>query len=322
MLFRSLVSMVLLFYLFTIIEWNRLIDLLSGIKQGLLLLAPILLLIGFLFSATRWHYLLASLKIRQKIKELYIYYLMGVFYSIFLPGIIGGDIIRIGFCARETKSSIGIITTSVFVERVCGVIALFVMGSLVIFSLPSEFLADLGYSIVKALPAVTALCLILMVTVFIIGRKFHESWLIEEKRSGWVKKLLQILNLVICLPYTTVLSLFVFSALFQAADILASFAIAKALNIAVPLNLFFVIIPIVYICTLLPVSIGGLGVREGILVYLLAKMGVLSSDAVALSFLIYFNRVAIGSIGGLAQIFWRRKEMDNLSTAVKKTVSS
>ena len=77
--------------------------------------------------------------------------------------------------------------------------------------------------------------------------------------------------------------------------------------------------PIVYISTILPVSLGGLGVREGTLVYLLAKVGVLSSDAVALSFLIHFNRVAVGSIGGITQMFWKRKKLENSSTAVKKS---
>lgn len=308
-LFRGFVSVGLLFYLFTMIDWNRFVVLFGQIEKRSLLLAPILLMLGLLFAAIRWHHLLASLRIHQKIRKLYTYYLMGSFYSIFLPGVIGGDIVRIGVCARETKSSAGVITTSVFVERVCGVIILFVMGSLVVFTLPLEFRSALGEPMVKALPAVTTLCLLSLVAAFVIGRRFRDRWFDKEKRSGLVKQLVHILDLVIQLPYSTFLVLIFFSALLQSADILASFAIAKALNISVSLSFFFVIMPIVYISTILPVSLGGLGVREGILVYLLANVGVLASDAVALSFLIYFNRVVIGSIGGIAQMFWKGRNL-------------
>ena len=295
------------------IDWKRLIDLTSEVEKLPLFLAPAILMIGFLFSSFRWQNLLDSLKVRQKIKALYKYYLIGLFYSIFLPGVIGGDIIRIGICAKETKSSIGLITTSALIERICGVITLFVIGSLLIFTLPSNVLLALGKPMTKAFPIFTCLLLFLLVVVYAIFRKFHFKWLFENNKNGLRKKLIQIMNLVIRLPYSTLLHLFIFSALFQASDIIASFAIAKALNISVSLTLFFAIMPIVYISTILPVSLGGLGVREGTFVYFLAKVGVLSSDAVALSFLIYFNRIVIGSIGGILQIFRPKNNIDNAS---------
>lgn len=292
----------------------------AQIEKGSLLLASILIMLGLLFAAIRWHHLLVSLRIHQKIRRLYAYYLIGLFYNIFLPGVIGGDIVRIGICAKETKGSVGVITTSVLIERVCGVIILFIMGSLVVFTLPLEFISALGEPMVKALPAVTTLCLLLLGAAFVIGRRLRDKWFDEKKRSGLMKQLVHILDLVIQLPYPTFFILIFFSALFQTADILASFAIAKALKISVPLSFFFGIMPIVYISTILPVSLGGLGVREGILVYLLANVGVLASDAVALSFLIYINRVVIGSIGGIIQMFWKRKKKDNPPLSFKKTV--
>lgn len=302
------------------IEWDRLVVLVSEIEKGVLLLAPILLMIGLLFAAIRWDHLLAKLKVRPKIKDLYVYYLVGVFYSIFLPGVMGGDVVRIGICAKESNSSVGMITTSVFIERLCGVIVLFVMGSMVILWLPSELLSALGDPVTKTLPAVTALSVVLVVAAFVIIRRFQDKYLERQKRNGIIKKLVEMLHPVIRLPPSAFLAVIVFSGLFQAAEILASFAIAKALNIAVPLHLFFVVMPIVCISTMLPVSLGGLGVREGTLVYLLAKVGVAASDAVALSFLIYFNRVTIGAIGGITQVFWKAREVQKPSVPVKKSV--
>jgi len=299
---RGLVSLLLLLYLISIIEWHRLASILSEIEIGFLFIAPVLLLVGLFFSAIRWKHLLASLKIHQTIKNLYVYYLMGNFYSIFLPGVIGGDIIRVGFCASETKSSISVITTSVIVERLCGILVLFIIAAAVVFLLPSEILSSLGGTFIIIIVAGTCIGLIILIAIPLVFRELLGNYLEKEKTNKLMNRFSQILNMVTRLPFFTLISLFVFSALFQAADIFSSFIIARALNIDVPLLLFFTIMPIVYICTILPISLGGLGVREGAFVYLLTKVGVLSSDAVTLSILIYFNRIIIGCIGGIIQI--------------------
>ncbi len=196
-------------------------------------------------------------------------------------------------------------------------IILCVMGSIVISGLPLDLASALGKPAVHGLPIFTGLSLTLVVGLIVISRRFQDKCFGETKNSTLVKKIVQVLNLVIRLPYSTYVSLVVFSALFQATHILASFIIAKALNISVPLILFFPIMPIVYILTLLPVSLGGLGVREGILVYLLGNVGVSPSDAVALSLLIYFNRVIIGAVGGITHMFWESRSFLNSFRALK-----
>ena len=132
-------------------------------------------------------------------------------------------------------------------------IIVFIMGSLAIFILPLNLLSALGEPVIKTLPTFTGLGLVFLALIYMISRKFYEKSLVGEE-NGLVQKFIRILNLIIKLPYPTLLILIVFSALFQSADIVASFTIAKALNINVPLTLFFSIIPIVYICTILPLS--------------------------------------------------------------------
>ena len=76
----------------------------------------------------------------------------------------------------------------------------------------------------------------------------------------------------------------------------------KAIGLSLPLRAFFAVVPMVYLATLLPISLGGLGVREGALVFLLARLGVPTSSAVTLSFLIYLNQVFLGMLGGSLQL--------------------
>jgi hypothetical protein len=301
------------------VEWGRLVGLLSEIKKGLFVIAPVLVMMGLLCAAIRWHHLLAGLEIRQRVRRLYGYYIIGLFFGIFLPTAIGGDVFRIGVCARETKSSIATITTSVLIERIFGMTTLLVIGSVVMSTLPLELISTLGKPAVHGLLIVTGLSVAFLIVPIVISRRCQEKWSGEEKNSGFVTKFKQVFNMVIRLPYYTFLSLVLFSLLFQAARIVACFALAKSLNISVPLSLFFVIMPLVYVLTLLPVSLGGLGVREGALVYFLGKLGVSPVDAVALSFLIYFNGLIIASFGGITYAFWKGSVAENLSTGITKT---
>ena len=100
----------------------------------------------------------------------------------------------------------------------------------------------------------------------------------------------------------TLVLVLILSAMFQAADIVVTFLLSQALGISVSLVVFFAVIPLVYVAICMPISLGGLGIREGMLVFLLSKFGVAASDAVMLSFLVYVNRVVIASLGGLVQL--------------------
>jgi len=55
----------------------------------------------------------------------------------------------------------------------------------------------------------------------------------------------------------------------------------------------------------LPISIGGLGVREGVLVELFGRVGIIESQAFALSLLGYAAGIAASLLGGIAFVLRR-----------------
>jgi glycosyltransferase 2 family protein len=65
------------------------------------------------------------------------------------------------------------------------------------------------------------------------------------------------------------------------------------------LPFFLMVMPFVYVVTLLPISLGGLGGREGTLAFFLVRVGVATSDAVMLGFVIYVSRIAVSLLGSL-----------------------
>ena len=57
--------------------------------------------------------------------------------------------------------------------------------------------------------------------------------------------------------------------------------------------------PLIWVIVTVPVSISGLGLREGAFAFFFTQVGVSSADAVAMSLLYYFYNVIVGGLGGI-----------------------
>ena len=62
------------------------------------------------------------------------------------------------------------------------------------------------------------------------------------------------------------------TALFQLADALAIFALAQGLDLPIPLAVCLLLNPFIYLSMVLPISLGGLGVREGVVIAFFALL--------------------------------------------------
>ena len=228
-------------------------------------------------------------------------YLFGNFYSIFLPGVIGGDAVRIFYCVKETQCGTAVASASVFVERVSGIIAvcgfMFTTSWLFAEHFPDELVTNLQIPVQLFSGA-----LFIGLIILLAGARLIRVWVSSDKWRNPVARFLHSgLMTIADLKWATLVKVLLLSAFFQTGDIVATFILSKAIGISLPLLIFFVVIPIVYVVTLLPVSMGGIGVREVTIVYLLSQLGVENSMSITLSFLTYFNRILIGGLGGIVQ---------------------
>jgi uncharacterized membrane protein YbhN (UPF0104 family) len=70
------------------------------------------------------------------------------------------------------------------------------------------------------------------------------------------------------------------------------------MGLAVPLSVWFYAVPLVSLAMVLPISISGVGVREGGLAFLLAPFGVTAEQGVALGLLWFLATIVGGLLGG------------------------
>ena len=78
-----------------------------------------------------------------------------------------------------------------------------------------------------------------------------------------------------------------------------NYLVARAIGVTISVWYFVLFVPIVSVVLMLPVSMSGLGVREGAYVYLFGQAGVSTAQALTMSLLIYALRVVAGLVGGL-----------------------
>ncbi|MCL2639448.1 MAG: flippase-like domain-containing protein [Phycisphaerales bacterium] len=98
-------------------------------KWYLLVAAWVILLFPFLVTAKRWQALLRPQGIHIPFWKSLQLTFVGQFYSIILPGITGGDLVKIVYAARLTGSKTKSIIT-VILDRVIGLVALMVIGGI------------------------------------------------------------------------------------------------------------------------------------------------------------------------------------------------
>lgn len=85
--------------------------------------------------------------------------------------------------------------------------------------------------------------------------------------------------------------------IYQGADIFIAFIYGRALGIELALKNYFFFFPLVYIATVLPISLNGLGVREITITGLMAVAGIAPSLSLSLALLIFLDRIVKGVLG-------------------------
>jgi uncharacterized membrane protein YbhN (UPF0104 family) len=89
---------------------------------------------------------------------------------------------------------------------------------------------------------------------------------------------------------------------FTATLILNQWFIARALGVSLALKYFFLFEPLIALATVLPISLNGLGVREGIYQLLFVPVGVSPMAAVAMSLTYQISRLIIAMLGGVVYV--------------------
>lgn len=293
------VTVLLYVAVFYKVDAGPLIDRLRGAHLGWVALGTAAYIVGQWSSAWRWWILLGPVDLVVPYLRMVAFYFIGMFFNIFLPTIVGGDAVKALLLARHTGEPARSIM-SVFMERNVGLFALFGIASIAVWFAPPVELVGLPIGLF-VLALVTAF---LAANVVIATPRAYRliDYLIVLTPLVRLRSRAQSLYEAI-VPYRTawrsMAAALALSFLFQAVVILVVFLNAKALAVDVPLAALAVFVPLISLAGMLPISVNGLGVREGLYLLLLGRVGVPADVAVSMALLYFVVTVTASLPGGV-----------------------
>jgi glycosyltransferase 2 family protein len=259
--------------------------------------AVVLVIVDRGLMAYRWIALLYTLDPVQRppLASILRVFFVSTFLGSFLPSV-GGDAVRAYSIARLHIRG-GDAVASVFMDRMLGVAALFLMA-LAGLTLAAQLARN--WVIVASLAVAGGVCAMTLLLVFGSRKAFAPPWVLlmlsrlpaAAQHAG--HRLLESIQRYAA--YHAVLAtVLACSVAVQAIRIFQAYYLGRSLQIETPLGTYFAVVPLILLVMLLPVTVSGLGTGQAAFVWFFGQFGVPAPAAFALSVLF----VGLGVVGNL-----------------------
>lgn len=277
---KLVISSGMLYYVLSKTGAEKVFQIIKTINPWAFIAAVFIYLISVYIAAVRWRLLLPR---KFRTKRLFSFALIGSFFNTFLPGIIGGDAVKTYYLYKEINSG-SMSLASVFMDRYIGFLSLMFIA-LCSFVFGFNYLS--GTFIEWLLPAIISGFIIASLTLFKL-RPAKKIKLLNDFYNYFDHHKNQ---------HSLIAKTFSLSIIIQTLNIFSMYAIALGLGQHAPLVYYFIFFPIITAVSILPISISGLGVREGAFVLLFGITGISSETATAMSFA-WFISIAFCGLAG------------------------
>jgi uncharacterized membrane protein YbhN (UPF0104 family) len=259
---------------------------------GWLLLTFLIFNASLVVRAFRWHLLLRGLGASVRFTRLVGLYFAGNFFNTFLPTSFGGDVVRAWEATADVSPAVS--AGTVIVDRLTGLMALFMMALVALPFRPPDFPDDiLLVTVLLAVVGLSAGVLLLEGSLF---RRIGRRWAVfSPEGDGIVGRVLRTVN---ACGWRSVGMALLVSVAFNFMLAGWWWTAARSLGLEIPYTYLLLVIPILSVVLLIP-SIGGLGPSEVVAPAVFAGAGVTPADAYTLSLLVFLVQRLSGLLGGL-----------------------
>ena len=299
---QILIGLVAFVFVLTRIDQKELLKVIAQVNYFILLGAVLNTLFMTYLMGWRWQLLI---KVKYKVSSLTLFgqYLTAQFFNLFTPGAVGGDLARLLRVGKITGDS-SFVFTSIVVERLVSLVGL-LLSSLVGLYLGRDYLNNPNnyYFVVGLLIISIFLCLLLFSKIamkLFLNLVIRFELLLKRKLiSKTIEKIGNHLAIFSQKPLL-LLSIILTTFLVRTTWTISCWLVAQALGLNIPLFVLMALFAVVDLARMLPISPpNGIGVREYLLVLLLAPLGISNTQAALFSFLAYSLLMVNGLIGGL-----------------------
>ena len=291
---RVVIPLALLSYLFTRVSLSQLLTAMRSVSVATLCWVALAMVSATSIASVRWGLTMRACGVTKPapFRQLFRLFWIGIFYNAFVPGGLGGDVVRAVatrplFSARGVSGALAVVV----LDRVLGLIGLLllVVGSFTLFPLPAVpnvmFFSFLG--LLAAFGAIAGLMLAPRLAPHLpgpLGRIAASLPVVERRWPLLLGVLLSVLT--------------------QASGVVVGHLVLSSITTQATVTESAVIMPLVLASQYFPLTVGGTGVREAAFVALYGLAGVAQHDALAASLVVGMVQYAAGLPGGVLQMFW------------------
>ena len=312
-LIKLLVSAGLIGYFLSRIHIERFLETFAAAKFSYIALALGVYLIAQVISAVRWATLARPLGIKTPFKDLIQYYLIGMFFNLFAPSTVGGDVTRVYYLVKDEEAHAKgrAVTTvhaamSVLMDRAIGMVVLVWLGASGLLLFPKYAVPQTARTVtfLLALGLLAGALLVPLLKRFLPENGHH---LAVKLRLGLRSYRLH---------WRALLAAALLSLAVHLIQAWMHTVMGRALDLEVPFSFSLIVYPLVGTFAAIPISLNGLGLREGGYIFLFAVIGIGTEQGIAFGILLFLIVALDSLLGGLLFLFQRKSQQVEQPEAV------
>jgi glycosyltransferase 2 family protein len=261
-----------------------------------------------LLAGLRLKLMLASVDARRPLTTTARVALCGFFFEQVTIGFIGGDAVRL-WLLRRADVPLGRAAQALLIDRSCGLASLVILSLLGIQALLPLVEEGVRNVIIVTLGGFIAAGLLAIAVIVVLTRVLPPTKLLAHWRRFGISEH----------PINpgTLATVFILAIATQLLNVLEFWMLSQSFGLATKLQQWFIVAPTVLLVTMLPISIGGWGVREAGMVMALHGFGISAEDALLPSVLFGLCAAAAALPGGM--LWLTNKEPRSCKSGISPT---
>lgn len=256
----------------------------TALDSSAIVIALLLTFVAHFINAVKLRIFLPHLSLAQSVR----FTLIAVFYGTALPGQLAGDAVKALRLARASEVDTASVVGAVTVDKVIGLFALLLLTALGLGISHDQFSPEISRT---ALAVTVPACVGLVAILVLPLPSWFGRW--SEKLSAWH---------TLTLTPATLLKALVVGLIFQSFCIGLFVVVGQALGIDLPIANWAVVVGLIGVVLLLPLTIAGIGLRDGTLLTVLGALGQNQGAAIALSFALLALNIVAAFVGFVVDV--------------------
>lgn len=295
LIIKIIITVVLFWGIFSKTDIVKIVETISQIS----LLSLGLMVGGFwiiqIAIAARWRFILQAQNQHVPLISLIKAVFIGHLFNQGLPSSIGGDLYRI-MALHQHHIPLGTSLSSVLFERLIGFLGL---GLLCFICTPLEWAAI--HNTALFWPVILSLSLFIGITIgLVIVHNFTQRWITFLPFGKKIQPFIDLVQNIVQYRHYLIPAVII-SGFISILSILNCLVLLNGLSLELTFSQAYLIFPVVFILSSLPISLGGWGVREGLMMIAFQTFGIAGEIALAFSLLYGFIQL-LSAIPGI--FFW------------------